>query len=381
MTAARLTARALNRALLARQGLLERRDARPVEAVEAIGAVQAQHWPAPGAALWSRLRGFAAADLHDALARGELVVGTLLRRTIHLVSAREHPEYAAVAEAFGAHDWRRVADRSAPPSPAEEALRAALLEHAAVQPRSGEDVDAFVEAWIAAHPGAIDAAEAEHQRTYKWRALRSSSAFLRVPCAGASWGRTPACVGAAPAPPAADLDAAIDAVLRRHLRAFGPAGAEDVAHWIKWRIPAVRAALRRLEPDLVRLEDEAGRALYDLPDAPRPDPDAPAPVRLLPWFDSVLLAYAPAHRARILPDAHRDAVYQRANLQIRPTFLVNGLVAGTWTVDTRRREAVLALRPLERLTVRARRSLTGEAEGMIAFLAPDAAAHGVVIAD
>ena len=120
--AEQLSLAALNRALLARQGLLERLDAPLVEAVEAIGALQAQHWPAPPVALWSRLTGFAPADLYAALERGDLVTGTLLRTTLHLVSAREHAAYAAVAGEVA--DWRR--------SKAEASADAQRLPDAAV---------------------------------------------------------------------------------------------------------------------------------------------------------------------------------------------------------------------------------------------------------
>ncbi len=124
----------------------------------------------------------------------------------------------------------------------------------------------------------------------------------------------------------------------------------------------VRAALQRLESELASFEDEEGRALYDLPEAPRPDPQTPAPPRLLAAFDSVLLAYAVKHRARILSEAHREAIYERANLRIRPSFLIDVLVAGTWSVQVRRREAILTLTPLERLARSARAALTAEAE-------------------
>lgn len=169
--------------------------------------------------------------------------------------------------------------------------------------------------------------------------------------------------------------------MRRHLRAFGPAGADDVAQWIRWKVPPVRAALERLEPELVRLEDAGGRTLYDLPEAPRPDPETAAPVRLLPWFDSVLLAYAPGRRARILPDAHKDAVYARANLQIRPTILIDGLVAGTWSLEGRGRKATLALRPLERLSARTRRELGDEAERLLGACRPEAKSRDVTFED
>src|ERR1700754_1078736 len=136
-----LTTLDLNRALLARQGLLERLDLPLVEAVESIGALQAQHWPALPVALWTRLAGFARDDLYAALDRRELVAGTLLRRTLHLVSAREHGAYAAVADAAGDGDWRRTGDRSAPPTAEQEAFRTALLAFAG-EPCYAEDVPA-----------------------------------------------------------------------------------------------------------------------------------------------------------------------------------------------------------------------------------------------
>ncbi len=105
----------------------------------------------------------------------------------------------------------------------------------------------------------------------------------------------------------------------------------------------------------------------------------PAPVRLLPWFDSVLLAYAPRHRARILPDAYRDRVYVRANLQWLPTFLVDGLVAGTWSIEAQRRKATLSLRPFSWLERPVRDLLLEEAERLLRFSHPAAVAHQVVV--
>ena len=151
----------------------------------------------------------------------------------------------------------------------------------------------------------------------------------------------------------------------------GRRGLDRLAH------PAGARGARAPRPDLERFEDEDGRALYDLPDAPRPDPETPAPPRLLAAFDSVLLAYATKRRARILPDAHRDAVYERRNLQIRPSYLVDGLVAGTWSIEVKRREATLTLRPLERLARATRTALVDEAERLARALHPQAKAHKV----
>jgi hypothetical protein len=373
-----MTTAALNRALLARQGLLERLDVPLVDAVEAVGALQAQYWPAPPAALWSRVAGFEPADLYAALRDGELVTGTLLRATLHLVSAREHPAYAAVAAEAAGHHWRRTDDE---PGAEVGQLLTKLRSYASRTPRSGEEIGVFVEEWLADHPKALSPAERDRQRELKWRPFQRWSALVRAPADGAWGAKAPSALLAAPRPRGAPKgDKALDEVVRRHLRAFGPAGPEDVAGWIGWRTPPVREAFERLGGDLERFEDEDGRALYDLPDAPRPDPETPAPPRLLAAFDSVLLAYAAKRRARILPDRHRDAVYERRNLQIRPSYLVDGLVAGTWSIEVKRREATLTLRPLERLARATRSALVEEAEGLARALQPQAKGHAVLVA-
>jgi Winged helix DNA-binding domain len=373
-----MTTIALNRALLARQGLLERLDLPLVDAVEAVGALQAQYWPAPPAALWSRVEGFEPEALYAALKDGELVAGTLLRATLHLVSAREHPAYAAVASEAAGHHWRRTDDE---PGAEVEELLTKLRAYAKRTPRTTEEIGGFVEEWLADHPKALSKAELDRQRELKWRPFQRWSAFVRAP-AGGAWGtKAPSALLAAPRPRGAPKgDKALDAVVLRHLRAFGPAGPEDVAGWIGWRTPPVREAFERLGADLARLEDEDGHALYDLPDAPRPDPETPAPPRLLAAFDSVLLAYAAKRRGRILPDRHRDAVYERRNLQIRPSYLVDGLVAGTWSIEVKRREATLTLVPLERLARATRSALVDEAERLVRTLQPQAKGHAVVVA-
>jgi hypothetical protein len=353
------TDRSLNRALLARQGLHEPFDAPVVEVVEAIGALQAQAWAAPPVALWSRMRDFHTAELHDALERRELVVGINLRATLHLVSAREHPAYHAVVEASGATAWRRTKE------PSSDELRDALIAYLDT-PRTGEEIAAFAEAWVDEHPGAIADAELEHQRTYKWRPLVRWSALTRVPENG-SWAKTPTTLVAAP-----DLTAPDDAlatVIRRHLRAFGPASAEDVASWIGWRVPPVRAALAELD-DVEALDG----GLVDLPGAPRPDADTPAPPRFLAAFDSALLAYPSKRRTRLVPDELRDLVYGRKNLQVKATFLVDGFVAGIWSIEVKRREATLTL------TGAPDAAILAEGEKLVRWAHPDAKAHHVVTA-
>jgi hypothetical protein len=378
----RLTERALNRALLARQGLLERWRRPVAETVEAIGAMQAQYWPALPVGLWSRLHDFRAEELYAALERRELVTGILLRGTLHLTSARKHPAYAAVAAVAGAGGWWPAEGE---PAPAWEEFRSDLLAFTAAAPRHRDEVAAFSEAWIGRRPDVLSEAALAHHRQYSWRTVLRWSSFVRAPIGG-SWGpRAPEGMLAAPCPPSAPLapgpEEAQTAVVRRHLRAFGPAAAEDVAAWVNWRTPAARAVLDRLAPELERFEDDAGRQLYDLPDAPRPDPGVPAPVRFLPAFDSVQLAYAPRRRQRFLPDAYRDLIYVHANGQVLPAILVDGLVAGRWSLRTERRAAVLSLVPFARLPRAARRAVEEEAERLARFAQPAAKTHAVEVVD
>jgi len=376
-----LSDRALNRALLARQGLLDRLDSPLVDVVEAVGAMQGQAWAALPVGLWSRTVEFDPSSLYRALASGELLWGIGIRGTLHLVSAREHPAYAVVSAHDGTANWHRVIERT---TPAMDELRTAVLAFARSAPRTNDEIRELADAWVLDHAGAIDAREVEVQQSLKWRPIYRWSALTRAPRDGA-WGtKAPSDHRAAPVAPGSEcaptLSEALAAVVNRHLRAFGPAAAEDVAGWMGSRTPPVREHLEGLDDRLARFADEHGRTLYDLPDAPRPDPDTAAPARLLGAFDSTLLAYVSQRRERILPESLREAVYQKANLQIRPTFLLDGLVAGTWSIEVRRREPTLTLSPAGKLTRAQRSELTAEATGLLAALHPDAKARHVVVA-
>ena len=364
--------RALNRALLARQGLLEPLDGSVVEVVERIGAMQAQHWPAVPVGLWTRMRTFTPDALYGALAEGELLVGISLRGTLHVVSAREHPAYAAVADAGGVNDWRRT---KAPLPAAGDGLRADLLAWAARRPREVAEVAPFAEEWVAAHPDAVAPEEVEAQRAVKWRPLLRCSRLVRVP-AGGAWGpKTPALSAVAPRAQAPAAEPAVDEVVRRHLRAFGPAGVDDVAGWMGLAPPVVRPRLEALA-DSLSVVEVGRRRLYDLPDAPRPGEDAPAPVRFLGDFDSMLLAYAVRHRERLWPAALRDLVYVRGNLRIRATVLVDGFVAGIWGDEAKRGQATLTvtLGPGVKLGRPARRDIVAAGERLLAARHPRAKA-------
>jgi hypothetical protein len=341
--------------------------------------MQGQAWSALPVGLWSRVVEFAPGDLYGALERGELHWGIGLRGTLHLTSAREHPAYAVVAASVTA-SWQRTLEQ---PSPGMDALRADLLGFAATSSRTNEEIREFVEAWVVDRPDAIDPAEVAGQRAVGWRPIYRWSALTRVPGGGA-WGtKAPADHRAVPIPPGSERAPsprdALERVVRCHLRAFGPASVEDIACWTGTPVPPLRELVGELGGELVRFADAGGRTLLDLADAPRPEEGTPVGPRLVGAFDSMLLAYATKRRERIMPDALRDIVYQKGNLQIRPSFLLDGRVAGTWSTEVRRREATLTLRPVGRLAKAAAAGLEAEAEGLLGALHPDAKAHNVTI--
>jgi len=162
--------------------------------------------------------------------------------------------------------------------------------------------------------------------------------------------------------------------VRRHLAAFGPASAADVQSWSG--VGAMKTLLKGMRDELVVFADESGRELFDLPDAPRPDGDVPAPVRFLPEFDNLVLAHD--DRSRLIADEHRPLVTTK-NLRVRATFLVGGRVAGTWTIELKRKVATLRLAPFAQLTRALVKELTAEGEALVRFAEPDATGHEVAI--
>ncbi len=319
-----LTPAELNRATLARQLLLRREPLAPPDAVRHLLALQAQHPASPYLALWNRLAGFDAAVVDAALADGTLLKATMLRTTLHVVHARDHAVLHTALQPT-LHGPRSRDDRfvASGLSPADaDALVPALLEHLA-SPRS----TAEVEEWLTPRvPGSAAGAG--------W-GLRATAPLVHAPTGGPwSFGPRPR-YRAAPARPgggdgeAAAPAACLRAVVARYLAAYGPASVADAAGFARLPRARVRAAVEdQLRDGEVVTVDGAGTdALVDLPGAPLPAGDSPAPPRLLGMWDSLLLAYA--DRSRVIPPAYRPLVI-RANGDVLPTLLVDGLVAGVW---------------------------------------------------
>jgi hypothetical protein len=170
---------------------------------------------------------------------------------------------------------------------------------------------------------------------------------------------------------------ALETLVRRYLAAFGPATVADVAKFAGQVPPRVRPTLERLAPKLLTFRDEEGRLLYDLPRAPRPDGESPAPVRFLPRYDELLISYQ--HRDRVIAPAHRRAVYAK-NAIVEAVVTVDGFAAGTWGLVRAKNEAVLQVAPFARLRPKDRVAVETEADALLAFLAPAATTVGVRVA-
>ena len=361
-----LTQDTLNRTLLARQGLLAPYSGPLHETVEAVGAIQAQYWPAVAVSLFTRNSTATLQSVYDAFERRELVVGSSIRGTVHAVSRAEHPLYAAVSEAT---DADIIAARNEGKDPGMRELRAAVLEFAADKPRSAAEFAEFAASWVAEHPGRMSAANLEYHESRNWRPIYRSNALIRFPVDGRWSSATGPKTYMYSPERAADVDAAIATLVRRHLAAFGPAAADDVAAWLGLKVSVARGVIEGFT-DLVTYADESGRTLYDLPGGEIVDAGTKAPPRLLPRFDSILLAHNAKHRQRIISREYWDRVYNGKNLQILPSFLVGGYVAGIWSVEAKKKVATLTLEPFHKLGKTDAKALTAEAERVLRLLAP-----------
>jgi len=306
-----LTTRDLNRALLARQFLLEPARTSIPRALERIGGIQAQYAPSMYIGLWSRLDGFQRDDLTRALERRSVVQGTLMRTTIHLVSARDYWPIALAVRRARRDWWLRVRP---------EKLKAADMAAAARRLRRRLT------------DGPLDRSEVEEIAGRSAVGVGLWLDLVRVPPSG-TWDRRRADLFASAedwlGAPQTTAEDGPELLVRRYLSGFGPATRNDVARFCGIPLPGVAKVLERIPLRSFRSED--GQELLDLPRAPLPPPDTPAPVRFLPTWDATLLTHA--RRTGILPEEHRAKVFDTKTPHSSPTFLVDGAVAGTWRVQ------------------------------------------------
>jgi hypothetical protein len=336
-----LTLRELNRTTLLRQLLLRRARLGVAQAIERLGGLQAQEPRSPYLALWTRLERFRRETLERALRRDAVVKATLMRVTLHLVSARDHALFAGALE----ESWRRRS--RAPTGPRVERMIDRIVARSAERPlKRAEVFELFVN----------ELGEGVAQRVVDLAFFGAFRRLRQTPdCA--MWGFRGA-VSYVPAGASADAEAGRRHLVRRYLRAFGPASRADLSQWSGLPLADLDRALEQVR--LRQFRDEDGRVLLDLPRAPIASAGDVAPPRLLPMFDELMVAYE--RRGRVLPDEYRRIVI-RAGI-VDPTILVDGFVAGRWRLEQGR----VVLEPFGRLPRAARAALEDEARRLDAFV-------------
>ncbi|MFI5410718.1 winged helix DNA-binding domain-containing protein [Kaistia sp. UC242_56] len=362
-----LTTRALNRALLARQMLLER-VAMPAEAaIETLIGLQSQIPGNPYTALWSRLEGFRPEEVSDLTAARKLVRIALMRGTLHLVTVADAVALRPIVQ--------KVFERTMTPGSAygralagvdmAELVAAGerLLEK---KPRSNKELEAEL---APKFPG-VNGHALSH-------AVRAMLPLVQVTPRGL-WRQSGLALSTTIESwtgQATTTDDRPEAMIRRYLAVFGPASVQDLQAWSG--LTKLAGAVASLRDELSEFRDEAGQVLYDLPDAPRPSEDTAVPPRFLPDYDNVMLGHA--ERRRIVHDDHRSHFTKENGLI--PAFLVDGFAGGSWRIDRERGRATLRITPLIPPKNRDRKALEREAEALLAFQEPDAKTREIVFAD
>jgi hypothetical protein len=351
--------RALNRALLGRQLLLRRSDLSALDAIQHLVGMQAQIPLAPYVGLWSRLSGFVPEHLSQLILGRQAVRMHQMRCTLHLVSASDAVRLRPVIQPVltrgfysGSPFGRNLTGIDMP------ALLAAARDLLEAKPRTRSQLSQLLsQRWPA-----YDSPSLAYAATYL-------TPLVQVPPRGiwgtggvATWTTVAAWLDRA-----SDTALSIEDMVRRYLAAFGPASMADVRAWSGMSVPP--EAVDRLRPTLRTFSDDRGRELFDLPEAPLPAADTPAPPRFLPEFDNILVGYA--DRTRLIPAEHHKWVVGHLG---RPMLLVDGFIAGSWNVT----DATLSIATFAPLAAEDRHVLTKEGRRLLKFAAGgDAAAHHV----
>jgi hypothetical protein len=357
----------LNRALLARQSLLERQSATALSVVEQLAGMQAQVPRPPFIGLWTRIAGFRRDELLTLFRKKKVVRATAMRGTIHLLSTKDF-----------LHFRPRLADvlvRGA------ESIVGKRLGGADIEPfyKAGREFFGRRSAPFEDFRAVVEARFPKLDTRAIAYTVRMGLPLVMVPSADDRWGFpsnadfTLADAWLKKAVPASAPD--VESIVLRYLAAFGPATPADAQTWSGLR--NLRPVFEKLRPRLVTFRDEKKRELFDLPNAPRPDADTPAPVRFLPEYDNVALSHD--DRTRMIADEHRGKLILK-NLIVVGGFTVDGFIAGTWRVDVRKTEATLSVTPFAKLSKAAAADVFAEGERLLEFVEPDAVTRVVKVA-
>ena len=360
-----LTTRAVNRATLARQLLLQRERVGTVDAVERLAGMQAQEPKHPYVGLWTRVRSFAANDLSRAVGDRHLVRGTMMRGTLHLVSAADYLTYRATLRPMLEAGVAVLGDRAAGLD--QDKVIAAAATVLKAEPLTFAEIRSALQARF---PAVNDRALGYTTRMLLPLVMVPDGGRWAYP-ANARFTTAEYWLGRSP-----DTNAVPEQLVLRYLAAFGPASAADFQTWSG--LPRPRPLFEAVRDRLVELTDESGKTLYDVADAPRPGPDVAAPVRYLPEFDNLLLSHS--ERTRIIDDEHKPAVFTK-NLRVKSTYLVDGRVAGLWSIETKRGTATLQLTRFGRMLRQTRAELEREGDALLRFTEPDAKAYAFAVGE
>ena len=346
--------RELNRATLERQMLLRRRKLSAVEAIEHLVGMQAQAPAPPYVGLWTRLEDFHPEELARLILERRAVRIALMRNTVHLVSARDCLAIRPLMQpVFDRTLYSTRANRAHLEGVDIEALVAAGRALLDERPRTAKELgEQLQEQWPERDPASLA------------RAIRHLVPLVQVPPRGL-WGKSgPAAHTTAEAWLGRPLDPApsLEETISRYLGAFGPATVKDVQTWSG--LTRLGEVIERIRPRLRIFRDERGKELFDLPDAPLPDPDTPAPPRFLPEFDNLILSHA--DRTRVIAEEYRKAIASK-NGMVPASVLVDGFVRGTWKTKRSRDKVTLEIKPFEPLAKKDRDALAEEGERLIRF--------------
>jgi hypothetical protein len=352
-----LSRRALNRALLARQHLLARSNAKPIDIIEQLAGMQAQVPRPPFVGIWTRVQKFEREDLIALYASKKVVRATAMRGTIHLLSTKDflhfRPRLTPML-AKGAETIVRKRVGMANVEPFYKAGREFFSKNAA-------PFETFRDLAAQKFPKSDTRGVAY--------TVRMGLPLVMVPSDDRWAFSTNADFTLADAwlkKPVPLVAEGFDEMVLRYLAAFGPATPGDAQAWSG--LKDLKPVFEKLRPKLVTFRNERKRELFDLPKAPRPDEDTPAPVRFLPEYDNISLSHD--DRTRIIADEHRGRLIQK-NLVVFGGFTVDGFIAGTWRIETKRKEASLTLTPFGKIPKGAVDEITAEGERLLVFSEPD----------
>lgn len=378
-----LSLKRLNRALLERQLLLRRSTMSPLEAIEHLAGIQAQAPMPPYYALWSRLEDFQPDSLADLLSKRQAVRIALMRSTIHLVSARDARLFRRtlapmLERSIISFNGKKLVGVDL------EQLASATIKLAAEKPVTFEELGKHLQQEWPEHAPSVLSSSARNLVPLAQIPPRGlwgqGGAARHVPLEhwlenGAHHSEADGFGDEHEYPVSADIpsgllesdtDADVKSMLFRYLSSFGPASIKDMQAWSG--MTRLKPYIQQWAAELECFQDEAGNELYDLPGAPLPPEDTPAPPRYLSEFDNMLISYH--DRSRILPAAYKPKIITINGL-VRSTFLTDGFVSGTYSIEENKESATLRLQPFEPISSADLELLREEGDRLLEFAAPD----------